>query len=251
MKTYFSLLLFSLIISVSIQAQDVTALIKEGDRLESMMNERGAFEKFKEALNLHPVNIYALNKCSELCSRIGKRETTEKRRGYYYEAAKIYAGAALRINPNNAESNCVMAIALGRTSLDKSGKEKINAAKEIKKHVDLAIKNDPLNYKAWHVLGRWHFEISSLNLVEKAAVKVLFGGLPKASMAESIAAFEKVRTLAGGFILNQYEMARAYKNDGQKDKAISILTAMLLLPNHTEDDELIKADGRTLLKKWK
>ena len=144
-----------------------------------------------------------------------------------------------------------MAIALGRTSLEKSGKEKINAAKEIKNYVDLAIKNDPLNYKAWHVLGRWHYEISNLNMIEKAAVKLLFGGLPKASMKESIAAFEKAKTLAGGFILNNYEMARAYKKNGQKDKAISILNAMLLLPNKTEDDETIKADGRKLLKEWK
>ena len=242
---------FSLLFTFSISAQDVAAIIKEADRLETAMNEKGAFEKFKAALELHPVNIYALNKCSELCSRIGKRESTEKRRGFYYEAAKTYAGIALRINPNNSEANCVMAIALGRTSLEKSGKEKINAAKEIKNYVDLAIKNDPLNYKAWHVLGRWHYEISNLNMIEKAAVKLLFGGLPKASMKESIAAFEKAKTLAGGFILNNYEMARAYKKNGQKDKASSILTAMLLLPNKTEDDETIKADGRKLLKEWK
>ncbi len=251
MKTYLSCIICLWLFAAALPGQDVTALIKEGDRLETAMNERGAFEKFKAVLNLQPLNIYALNKCSELCSRIGKREATAKSRGYYFEAAKTYAGAALRINPNNAEANCVMAIALGRTSLDKSGKEKINSAKEIKKHVDLAIKNDPLNYKAWHVLGRWHFEISSLNMVEKAAVKLLFGGLPKASIRESIAAFEKANQLAGGFVLNNFEMARAYKKNGQKDKAISILNAMQLLPNHTEDDESIKADGRKLLKEWK
>jgi len=250
MKTLLSFVFFLLTIH-SISAQDAVALIKEGDRLESLMNERGALEKFKVALQLHPINIYALNKCSELCSRIGKREPTEKSRGAYFEAAKTYAGAALRISPNHAEANCVMAIALGRTSLEKSGKEKINAAKEIKKHVDLAIKSDPMNYKAWHVLGRWHYEISSLNVIERGAVKVLFGGLPKASITESIKAFEKAKALAGGFILNQFEMARAYKKDGQKAKAIHILTAMLQQPNHTEDDEIIKADGRKLLKEWK
>ncbi len=251
MKMLATFLLTFMCVASNLCGQDIPALIKEGDRLETALNEKAALEKFKEVLAGQPVNMYALNKCSELCSRIGKRETTEKRRGYYYEAAKTYASIALRLSPNNSEANCVMAIALGRTSLDKSGKEKIAAAREIKAHVDLAIKNDPLNYKAWHVLGRWNYEISNLNMVEKAAVKLLYGGVPKASLKESIQAFEKAKTIAAGFVLNNYEMARAYKMDGQKDKAVGILTAMLLLPNKTEDDEAIKADGRKLIQQWK
>lgn len=234
-----------------LKAQDINVLIKEGDHLESTLHEKAAFDKFKEVLRIQAVNIYALNKCSELCSRIGKRELTDKARNDYYEAAQKYASLALKLHPENAEANCVMAIALGRTSLEKSGKEKITAAREIKKHVDIAIKNDPQNYKAWHVLGRWHYEICSLNLFEKAAVKVLFGGVPKASLAESIRAFEKAKNILPGFVLNYYEMAKAYKKNNQLAKAISALDSMLLLANTTEDDEQIKADARKLLKAWR
>jgi tetratricopeptide (TPR) repeat protein len=238
-------------VSLQLAAQDINAIIKEGDRLEITLHEKAAFEKFKEVLRIQPINMYALNKCSELCSRIGKRELTDKARNEYYEAAKKYASIALKLHPENSEANCVMAIALGRTSLDRSGKEKITAAKEIKKHVDIAVKNDPMNYKAWHVLGRWHYEICSLNFLEKAAVKILFGGVPKASLAESIRAFEKAKSILPGFVLNYYEMAKAYKKNNQKDKAISAINTMLLLANTTEDDEQIKADGRKLLKEWK
>lgn len=250
MKTILTFLL-TFFLLLQLPAQDINALIREGDRLESTLHEKAAFEKFKEVLRIQPVNMYSLNKCSELCSRIGKRELTDKARNQYYDAAQKYASLALKLHPENSEANCVMAIALGRTSLEKSGKEKINAAKEIKKHVDLAIKSDPQNYKAWHVLGRWHFEICSLNFLEKAAVKVLFGGMPKASLAESIRAFEKAKSILPGFVLNYYEMARAYKKNGQKEKAISALNSMLLLADTTEDDEQIKADGRKLLKEWK
>ncbi|MBL0358682.1 MAG: hypothetical protein IPP72_18275 [Chitinophagaceae bacterium] len=250
MKTFLTFLL-AVFLSFHLSGQDINAIIKEGDRLESALNEKAAFEKFKEVLRLQPVNMYALNKCSELCSRIGKRELADKARNDYYEAAKKYATIALKLHPENSEANCVMAIALGRTSLEKSGKEKINAAKEIKKHVDIAVKYDPQNYKAWHVLGRWHFEICSLNFFEKAAVKVLFGGMPKASLTESIRAFEKARSILPGFVLNYYEMARAYRKNNQKEKAISAINTMLLLASTTEDDEQIKADGRKLLKEWK
>ncbi len=231
-------------------AQETNVLIKEGDRLDRSLNEKAAFDKFKEVLSLQPLNVYALNKCSELCSRIGKREIDAKQMNTYYSAAKTYAGLALKIQPANAESNCVMAIALGRISLNKSGKEKIAAAKEIRRYVDIALKSDPTNYKAWHVLGRWHFEMSSLNIFERGAIRLLYGSPPKSSIEESIAAFEKAHQLEKNFVLNNYEMARAYYKAGQHTKAISLLNNMMQLTNTTEDDVNIKKDGRRLLNNW-
>lgn len=237
------LTLFSLFLLFNLPAQDISSLIKEADRLEALLNEKSAFDKFKEVLKIQPTNIYALNKCSELCSRIGKRQVNPKQRDDYYAAAKTYAGIALKLSPNNSEANCVMAIALGRISLTSGGKERINNVKEIKKYADAAIKYDSNNYKAWHVLGRWNYEISTLNMFEKAAVKVLYGGLPDASIKESIKAFEKARSLAAGFILNYYEMSKAYEKDDQMNKAVDAINTMLLLPDRTEDDQAIKNDG--------
>jgi tetratricopeptide (TPR) repeat protein len=233
-----------------VAAQDVSAMIKDADRLEALPNEKAAFARYKDVLKVQPLNIYSLNKASELCSRIGKRQVNAKMSEDYYSAAKTYASIALKINPNNAESNCVMAIALGRSSLNKSGKEKISTAKEVRRHVDVAIKNDPRNFKAWHVLGRWHYEISNLNALERTAVKLLYGGLPPGSLAESIMAFEKANSITDGFLLNYFEWAKAYRKNNQNDKAIATLRKMLTLPNHTEDDPVLKATGRQLLKDW-
>lgn len=232
-------------------AQDINALIKEGNRLEAVPDEKAAFRKFKEVLKLSATNIYALNKCSELCSRIGQRETKNtKLRDEYYLAAKIYAQTALKIDPNNSEANCVMAIALGRSSMSKSGKEKILNAREVKKYVDAALANDPKNFKAWHVLGRWQFEISNLNGLERSLVKVLYGGLPPATIKQSIIAFEKARALRPEFLLNYFEMAKAYEDNDNKARAMAYLQLMFTLPNQTEDDPNIKEMGRRLLKDW-
>lgn len=246
------LIVFSfLFAAVTGTGQDVASLIHEADRLESVPDEKAAFHKFREVLKIQPLNIYAINKCSELCSRIGQRQRDEKVRNDYYNAAKTYASLALKINPNNSEANCVMAMVLGRSSMAKSGKEKIQNARDIKKYVDLSIKNDSHNFKAWHILGRWHYEITNLNFFERAAVKMLYGGMPAASLKESIQAFEKVRSLVPGFILNYLEMAKAYKQDGQDARAIAYLNTMLSLPNQTEDDPAIKDQARKLLKEWK
>ncbi len=233
---------------MKVSSQDIFLLTKEANRLEMVPDEKAAFTKFKEILKIQPTNIYALNKCSELCSRIGKRQLDKKVTNDYYEAAKTYAGISLKLDPNNAEGNCVMAIALGRSSLNKGGKEKIFTAKEVKKYVDIAIKSDPKNYKAWHVLGRWNYELSSLNIIERSAAKLLYGSIPLGTIRDAIFAFEKSNSITDGFILNYFELARAYKKNDENTKAINTINKMLLLPNHTEDDAAIKEDGKRLLK---
>jgi tetratricopeptide (TPR) repeat protein len=218
----------SSLLFIKVSAQDIVALTREADRLEAAPDENGAFTKFKKVLKLQPTNIYALNKCSELCSRIGKRQADKKVMNDYYMAAKTYAGIALKVDPNNAEANCVMAIALGRSSLNKSGKEKINTAKEIKKYVDIALKNDPQNFKAWHVLGRWNYELCSLNIIERTAAKLLYGNIPLGSIRDAITAFEKSNSISNGFILNYLELARAYKKNDENNKAIATINKMIL-----------------------
>lgn len=250
MKFILTILLFNASFLLS-DAQDINTLLKEGDRLEHVPDEKASFKKFKEVLKLSATNSYALNKCSELCSRIGQREITNtKLRNDYYSAAKIYAETSLKVDPNNSEANCVMAIALGRSSMSKSGKEKILNAREIKKYVDAAITNDPSNFKAWHVLGRWQYEISNLNGLERSLVKLLYGGLPPATIKQSIYAFEKARSLRPEFLLNYFEMAKAYKDNANKAKAIAYLQFMITLPIQTEDDPGIKEKSRALIKEW-
>ena len=248
MKIFLAVLLY-FFTGFSGHTQDIASLLKEGSRLEAIPDEKAAFHKFKEVLKLSATNMTALNKCSELCSRIGQRETSNsKLRSDYYKAAKIYAETALKVDPKNSEANCVMAIALGRSSLSKSGREKIENAKEIKKYVDAAIAGDPKNFKAWHVLGRWQYEISNLNGLERGLVKLLYGALPPATLKQSIASFEKAHALRPEFILNYYEMAKAYQDNDNKAKAISYLQFLITLPNQTEDDPAIKNRARALIK---
>jgi tetratricopeptide (TPR) repeat protein len=243
--------LISILTFLNPAAQDIDSIIKEADRLEAMPDEKAALAKFKEALRLKPIHLHALSKSSELCSRIGQRQTNAALRDDYYKAAKTYAATALMIDSTNSEANTSMAIMLGRSTLTKSGKEKVVSAKDLKKYVEVAIKNNPNNFLAWHVLGRWHYEISNLNVVERAAVKVFYGGFPPSSLKEGIKAFEKAQSLTPGFILNYLELAKAYNRNNQKDKAKSLLAVMLLLPNHTEDDPAIKETGKKLLEDWK
>ncbi len=243
--------LFSFSCAMS-SAQDINVMLKDADKLESIPNELAAFNKYSEIVKIQHNNVYALAKCSELCSRIGKRQTDKKAKEDFYTAAKSFAEAALKVNPNSSDANAVMAMALGHQSLNKSSKEKIATAKDVKKYADIAIKLDPANYKAWHILGRWNYEICNLNLFEKAAVKILYGGLPPASIKNSITAFETAQNITKtGFVLNCLELAKAYLKNNDIQKAKSMLQYMQTLPVKTEDDPLLKAEGKKMLDELK
>lgn len=245
-----SALLFLFFSPLASPAQDLQALLQDADRLEKSMREKDALSKYKEALKLQPVNALALTKCSELCSRIGHREKETRVRDEYYQAATIYAKTALKYFPQSDEAHVSMAIALGRTALTKSGKEKIAQVKEIRHHAEEALRINAANFKAWHILGKWHFEICNLNMIERAAIKVFYGGLPAASYRASISAYEKARSIRPDFMLNYLELAKAYRKNDQKAKALDMLRLIQAMPVHTEDDPRIKSESAELLSKW-
>lgn len=231
-------------------AQDVDVMLKEAQQQESAFRENEAFLKYAGILKIQPSNIAALCKCSELCSRIGNRQKEKSKKTDYFKAAKNYAQAALRANPNSADANFVMALAMGRLSLISSGREKIIVVNDIKQYAEKAISLDPDHFKAYHLLGKWNYEVSNLNAFERALAKLLYGGLPEASLGKAILYYEKSRSLNPGFVLNYLELARAYHRLGEQKKAIGMLNLMMPLPNNMLDDTRVKEEGKTLLKEW-
>ena len=71
-----------------------------------------------------------------------------------------------------------------------------------------------------------------------------------ATLKQSIASFEKARALRPEFLLNYFEMAKAYKDNNNKAKAIAYLQLMITLPIQTEDDVTLKEKAKALIKEW-
>jgi tetratricopeptide (TPR) repeat protein len=251
MQKFVFVLILSFFYSGYVLSQSVEELVRQGDLLEKQFKEEEAYQKFKEAIKQQPHHLYALTRCSELASRIGRRQPTKEKQMDFYKAAKIYAERALKVNPKDSEANVVMALAYARMSLQKSGKEKVEYVREIKNYSDRALASNPNNFKALFVLARWHYELSNLSAVEKAAVKVFFGGVQKNSLDSAVYYYEKVRVISPDFNLNYLELAKAYYRNNKKEKAIETLRYMLRLPNTAADDPTVKAEARQLLAKWK
>jgi tetratricopeptide (TPR) repeat protein len=243
--------LLLLILPFENNAQDLNAILIEAKQLESSFKDKEALDKYLEVLRFQPTNLPALVKTSELHSKLGKRQPTKDKQKQWYNSAKTYAQKALQVNPNSSDANFVMAVAIGRVSQTVSGDEKIKGARDIKTYAEKSIRFDPNSYKGYHVLGKWHYEVSNLSSVEKWLVKVAFGSLPDASLDEAIRNYEKSKQLHPGFILNYLELAKAYHRKDKNAKAIEYLEALLKLPDLTSDDATIRREAQKLLKDYK
>ena len=240
-------ILLSLLLPLSIYAQTADELVTQGQALEEQQNEVAAYGKYKEALQKDPNNVDALCGASYMASRIGNRKTERADKTDYFRKAEDWANKAIQLEPNNAQANYVKALAMGRIALIATARERVAASRDIKKHADLAIKNDPSHHGAWLILAKWHIKMANLSFAEKLAAEAIFGGIPKgASNEKAVECCRKAIELSPGYVLYYYELAQIYEIMDKDDVAIKILDKGLAKPNTNIDDPKYKTEMRAM-----
>ena len=244
-----NLLFFAvLLLSGNIFSQDVSALMKEASNFERSLKDNEALDKYKSVLSSEPQNLQALIRSSEISSALGGRQSDKKVKQNYYEQAKDFADKALAINANNADANYVRAVAASRlTEVESDNKKLVANIKDIRMFAEKALAIDPNHGKANYVMGKWNFDMVTLSWAKKAAIKVLFGGMPEAKIENAFKYMEKCKALEPYFVLNFLDLAKAYKYDNQPAKAITILNQLIKLPTRTPDDIAYKNEGKKML----
>lgn len=237
-----------LLVSTQLFSQDVNVLLKEAQNLERTLKEEQALEKYKQVLAAEPINMHALIRSSELYADIGSRQTDKKIKTEYYNHAEDEADKALSADQNNADGNYVRAVAAGRLAeIETENKKRVADIKDIKTFADKALFINPDHGKANYVLGKWNFDVLTMSWAKKAEVKVLFGGMPGATIENAYKYMEKCRTLEPYFVHNFFDLAKAYKYDNKPAKAIEVLNQLVKLPNRKAEDAALKEEGKKLL----
>ena len=242
-------LILSIMIATYANAQDAATLMQEGKALEQKFKEEEAIEKYKLVFSADPSNIDALVKMTELSINIGARQADPAGRKNYYMQAKAYADAAMHISLTNADALYIMSAVYGKlTEVEDKRDMVVEDIKLSRLYALQAIGADPNHAKAYNALGRWNYEMLNLNPLKKAAVKILYGGLPPASIDSCISYFEKCKRLEPYYCPNFYDLGKAYNFNKQYEKAIAVLQQLLKLPTRRQDDPAIKAQGAVLLQ---
>jgi tetratricopeptide (TPR) repeat protein len=232
-------------------SQDAATLIQEAQKFEMQLKDTEAFGKYSAAYQLQPTNMTAVVKCAELSCAIGSRQGNEDAKRTYYTQAKTYSDAALKLDSQSADANYITAVVYGKlTEVEKSNDKTVEDVKNVKLYADKALAKNPNYGKAWNIIGKWHYEMLNLNIVKKAAVKVIYGGMPKSSIEECIAAFEKCKTLEPYYCRNYLDLAKAYNYNKEYEKALAALQQCTKCPNRQQDDPALKQEAKELLVKW-
>lgn len=245
------MLVLSLLFTLQVFAQDAASLMQESKMLEQKFKEEEAIEKYKQASVSDPNNIAALVKLAELSCNIGARQSDPVAKKTFYTQAKTYADAAMRITLTNADALYIMAWVYSKLSEVEEKKDMVVEDVKLSRLYALqALGADPNHGKAYNALGRWNYEMLNVNLnpLKRAAVKILYGGLPPASIDSCITYLEKCKTLEPYYCLNFYDLGKAYNFNRQYEKAIAVLQQLLKLPTRKQDDPEIKKQGAVLLQ---
>ena len=249
---FFSLLCIFIFIRI-LSAQTVEEIIKEGDDFYEKWDNQKALENYLKAYDLEKENYDVVWRLSRTYSDIGENLTKKqkKEKQANFEKAVNFGRMAVNLNPNHAEGHLRLAIATGRLALFHGGKTKIRMSKEVKAQIDTVKMLDPDHYLAYYVIGRWHREISGLSFILKAAAKIIYGGVPKASKEEALANFEKTIELNPDFVEGNVALADMYIKKKRYEEARECLQRAIDAPKTFMNDDKFKQDAREKLDKIK
>ncbi len=122
-----------------------------------------------------------------------------------------------------------------------------NAARVAHENADKAIKLDPRNDSAWHVLGRWHQSLTNISGARRAIAETLYGKLPNGTHADSVACFKKAIAINPNRLRHHIELGRTYAQMGDTVEARKCLEKGMKMPNKEKDDYEVKALGKETL----
>lgn len=222
---------------INAQNNDTTYL-SMGNEAYAKFNNIEALEHYSKAVLNDSGNYEANWKLSRAYVDVGETFNDDDKRAEYYKKSEEFARKAIKIDPNGSDGHLYLSIALGRVALDAGAKKRIKMSKEIKKEADLAIKLNPDNDLAYHVLGRWNRKISNLNFIEKGFADLFLGGVPEgASDEEAVKDFKKAIELNPNYINHYLELGITYEMMDKDKLAIEMFKKCLELPQSSARDE--------------
>ncbi len=230
-----------------LHAETASELAAKGDVADRSFEPALALKSYLQAENLAPNDVPLLlsiaRQYRHLMSDVGNKNDKLK----YGKLSLSYAKRAATLAPDSSDAQLSPAISYGKMMPYEGKGEQAAASPLIKAAADRAIKLDPTNDTAWHVLGRWHQSLANITGARRAIGEMLYGKLQVGTNAEAAKCFNKAMALNPSRLRHYIELGRTYaqmENDGDAKKYIQM---GLKMPNREKDDYELKERGRETL----
>jgi tetratricopeptide (TPR) repeat protein len=245
MRYLFFLAALSILLLGNLSAQEDAAFyLSQGDSLFKTFDNEGALESYAKAYQIDSTSYEVSWKLSRQYVDVGENLEDDPR-AEYYEKGKFYAEKAVALDTNGAKGHLRLSIAVGRVALDAGAKERVRLSKVVRKEVDLAIKFDPNDDIAYHVLGRWNRKLANLSWIERGFANMFLGGVPEdASEENAVTNFKKAIELKPGYINHYLELGMTYEMMDMEEEARAEYQKCLDLPKSSANDDKHKATAK-------
>ena len=230
------------------QGQDVSTLIRKADQLDAEEQAGAAIDVLKQAEQISPNNPDVLIKLSQDYSdKIDAvRQRSEKL--HFANLCMEYAKKAVREAPDNSDAHVCLSIAYGKMTDFTDNKTKIEYSKVVKSEAERAVELNPKNDLALFILGRWNFDMATLNPFLKGVAQALYGQLPPASKEKAVEYFQRAIAAAPQRIMYHGAYAEALESAGRTQEAkAEWLKVKQLKPTDREDRKYL-AEAEAKLK---
>ena len=229
--------------------QSAAELIAKGDLSDRAFKPAVALQSYLPAEKLEPQNLDLLLRISRQYRHMmsDARNTAEKIR--LGQTALAYDKKAAALGPRSSEAQLSSAITHGKMLPFLGKKEQVAASPQIKAAADRALKLDPRNDSAWHVLGRWHQSLANISGMKRGLGEMIYGSLPKGSHTESVTCFSKAIAINPNRLRHHIELGRTFAQMKKPADARRCLEKGMAMPNREKDDWEEKKRGKESLAK--
>lgn len=228
----------------------VTAeLILKGDACDQTFKAAEALQYYLPVEKLEPLNIGVLVRIARQYRHLMTDATSREKKLQLGNVALEYSRRVAALAPNDSEAQLAPGITCGKMLTLLGTKEQVAASARIKESADKAIRLDPRNDNAWHLLGRWHRAVADVGGVKRALGSLIYGKLPTSTNEAAVACFEKAIAINPSRPMHYLELGRTYAQMGQKANARRFIEKGLAMPNRDKDDPETKQIGREALAK--
>lgn len=230
-------------------AQPVDDLIAKGDVFDLNFQANQALKNYLPAEKLEPLNVRLLVRIARQYRHLMSDATTNEEKLRLGNTSLSYAMRAAALAPNDSEAQLSPAITYGKMLPFQGNKAQIEASPRIKVAADKAIKLNPRNDMAWHVLGRWHQALANVGMIKRSFGELIYGKLPTSTNEKALLCFDKAIEVNPNRLRHHIELGRTYAQMGQSATARQHIEKGLTMPNMEHDDPELKRRGRDTLAK--
>jgi tetratricopeptide (TPR) repeat protein len=242
-----------LLMAAVLRADPADDLIKQGDVFDVKWQAAEALKFYLRAEKLQPKNAQLLVRIARQYRHLMSDATARDDKLELGGIALDYSLRAATLAPDDSQAQLAPAITYGKMLPFQTSKEQFEESSLIKNAADKAIKLDPQNDLAWHVLGRWNRVLADTSLPKRMLASLFFGSiskggkLPKGTNEEAVKCFEQAIKINPKRPMHYIELGRTYAQMKRTADAQSFIEKGLAMPDTEKDDPETKRQGREVL----